>query len=63
MITVRVRCIKSKQGVGKWLLKGGETYEAKIDGEQVSIINHYEEVIEMDLKEFNYRCKIIKKLS
>lgn len=63
MITLLVKCIKSKQGTGKWLLKGGDIYTAKINGEQVSVINHYEEAIEMDLKEFNMRCKIIKKLS
>lgn len=63
MITLLVKCIKSKQGVNKWLLKGGDTYKAMISGEKVSVLNHYEEVVEMDLKEFKMRMKIIKKLS
>lgn len=49
-------------GDNKWILKSGSVYEAEIKGERVSILNHYNESVEIDLKEFNYRCKIIKKI-
>lgn len=58
---ILVRCVVSKMGDSKWILKGGEVYEAEVKGNKVSIRNHYNEIVELDLKEFNYRFQIIKK--
>lgn len=59
---ILVRCLISKMGESRWTLQGGKVYEGEIKGDRVSIVNHYNETIEMDLKEFNYRFKIIKKI-
>jgi hypothetical protein len=58
-----VRCIRSKMENDKWILQAGLVYEARVNGEVVSIKNHEKVTIEVTLYEFNYRCKIIKKLS
>jgi hypothetical protein len=57
-----VRCIMSKMEGDKWVLQAGLVYKAKVNNEKVSIENHEKVTIEVDLYEFNRRCKIIRKL-
>jgi hypothetical protein len=58
-----VRCIRSKLEGDKWVLQAGLVYKARVNEEKVSIENNEKVTIEVDLHEFNYRCKIIRKLS
>jgi hypothetical protein len=63
MVEVLVRCKRYKAQRGKYVLLAGKVYKAFIEGETVEVLNHYGELIELNLKEFKKHFEIIKILN
>lgn len=59
-MSFQVRCIKHLAKDRKWVLESGRVYEAnKTNENEVDIINHYGEVITLNLKDFKIYCIMI----
>lgn len=56
---MKVRCIKHLAHNKKWILKSGSIYEARIKENEIEIINHYGEIVTLNLRDFNHYCIVI----
>lgn len=56
---MKIRCIKHKAQNRKWILESGREYEAKVNGNEIDIVNHYGEIVTLSLKEFSIYCVVI----
>jgi hypothetical protein len=58
---LEVRCVKHLAKNKKWVLQSGLVYEAiKKTENEIEIVNHYGQLVTLDLKEFQLYCKVIK---
>lgn len=57
-----IRCVRTKQLNEEILLRGGKLYESIKKGDTFEITNETGKTIVLDLKEFSYRCEIVKRI-
>lgn len=59
---ILVKCLRYKVQDGKHVFRKGDLYRAKVNEDNVEVINHYGTTIRLSLREFNHYFIVVSQL-